>query len=52
MKFRLMMTAVVITALYPALVTPIGASAATSPKYVAVIDAGSSGTRLTLFADK
>lgn len=52
MKFRLLVTAVVVTALSPALLIPTGASATTAPNYIAVIDAGSSGTRLTLFADK
>jgi hypothetical protein len=33
-------------------VMPVGASAATAPNYVAVLDAGSNGTRLTLFAEK
>ncbi len=31
---------------------PVGSLAATAPKYVAVIDAGSSGTCLTPLADK
>lgn len=52
MKFRLLVTAVVIATLCPILLTPVGAVAATAPKHIAVIDAGSSGTRLTLFADK
>lgn len=52
MKFRLLVTATAIATLVPTLLIPVGASAATAPNYVAVIDAGSSGTRLTLFADK